>query len=781
MRIKFKQRKKIAIALLAFWLANLLLPPVCYALTSGPAQPEAQAFQPAGVSDMVDLFTGDFKYNIPLLDIDGYPINLNYQSGSGMDDEASWAGLGWNVNVGAINRQVRGLPDDMSGDSVVAEHYVKPKVTVGGRLSAKLEAKGIGVNKLGTANGSLSLGVFNDNYTGIGAEVGANAGISFTFPNEGSATAGLGLGVTSSTANGVEVTPTLNLSVQQQMSGWTTASAGLSSALGYNTRSGLKSLTLGSSFDVTKSQFSNFTPKSHPYDIVQTHEGTGGGGEGSAITFNTEPINPDLQVPYRTSYGSFSIDAGGSLEIIFLGGGLTGYKSVREVAVPQMVLPAYGFLYAERGKNQKNAKMDFTREKDNPIIPELPNLAVPVPTPDLFTFTSQTGSGQFRLYRGGSGAFFDNAVTDNDNSTSVGGDIGIGYIAHGGVTLFKQTTINATRKWASNNNYLPKADFQDASFTQPNKQQAYFKLVGEKTMEDSVMVSRLHGTQTLAVSISGQTANGKFANAALDSLVKQKRQVNQTEISYLTGSEALKGALDTNIRVYQLYDTTATSFPSKPAAIDSFRRVNNWYRKGHHISEMTVTDRSGKRMIYGLPVYNISQSEYTFAIGVYGKDYSVLGGTNNQVAVPLNTPGVPSSGINHKKGIDYYYHRQTQPAYASSFLLTAILSPDYVDKTGNGITDDDLGTAIKFNYAKLSKPYKWRSPFKRTLVYQLDRIQDQSRLFHHQTTPGRHGCDRLYRHKYGYHQRPTMPGRNPFVFQGGYDQADQGGQIPVRL
>jgi hypothetical protein len=79
---------------------NLLAPALSYALTSGPVQPETQGFQPAGVSNMVDLQNGSFKYNIPLLDIDGYPINLNYTSGAGMDDEASWVGLGWSLNPG---------------------------------------------------------------------------------------------------------------------------------------------------------------------------------------------------------------------------------------------------------------------------------------------------------------------------------------------------------------------------------------------------------------------------------------------------------------------------------------------------------------------------------------------------------------------------------------------------------------------------------------------------------------------------------------------------------
>src|SRR5476651_702648 len=157
MNYKFTRQRKIAITLLFIFGSNLLAPSLLYALTSGPTQPETKGFQPAGVSDMVDLSTGDFKYNIPLLDIDGYPINLNYQSGVGMDDEASWVGLGWSLNPGAINRQVRGIPDDYDGDEIETDHWTKPKVTVGGKVTGKIETLGaIGVN------GSFSLGIFSD-------------------------------------------------------------------------------------------------------------------------------------------------------------------------------------------------------------------------------------------------------------------------------------------------------------------------------------------------------------------------------------------------------------------------------------------------------------------------------------------------------------------------------------------------------------------------------------------------------------------------------------------
>ena len=80
----------------------------------GPGQPEMGAFKPVGADNMVDLFTGDMSYNIPLLDVGGYPVNIFYNRGITMDQEASWAGLGWNINPGTIMRNMRGVPDRKS-------------------------------------------------------------------------------------------------------------------------------------------------------------------------------------------------------------------------------------------------------------------------------------------------------------------------------------------------------------------------------------------------------------------------------------------------------------------------------------------------------------------------------------------------------------------------------------------------------------------------------------------------------------------------------------------
>jgi hypothetical protein len=65
----------------------------------GPGQPEMKSFASVGTSNMVDLFSGDFSYNIPLLDVGGYPIGIHYSGGITMDQEPSWVGLGWNITI----------------------------------------------------------------------------------------------------------------------------------------------------------------------------------------------------------------------------------------------------------------------------------------------------------------------------------------------------------------------------------------------------------------------------------------------------------------------------------------------------------------------------------------------------------------------------------------------------------------------------------------------------------------------------------------------------------
>lgn len=675
---KARTRRKIAVFFLGLLTVQTLYPTFAHALTSGPTQPESKQFAAAGTSDMVDLFTGDFKYNIPLLDVEGYPVNLNYASGSGMDDEATWVGLGWNLNVGAVNRSLRGIPDDASGDTVVTDAYTKPKITYGGRGTIRTEVFGNDMIKIG---GSLTVGVFSDSYTGLGAEFGANAGIKLTMG--GTMTGNLGVNALSSTSNGVDVDLKTSLTLAgSDMINGTKERASTSISLGYNTRQGLKDLTLSQSFG------SGYVPNNL----------------GATFSFNTPAFYPKAVNDYRSSNSTYSLDVGGMAWGIFAGGGVTGYKHIRQLAATTYKRPAYGMLYAARGKTNPGALMDFMREKDNPVVKGMPNLAIPVVTPDIFTYSGQAGSGQFRVYSGGSGVFFDPAARDVSNNSTLGGDIGFGGYVHGGVTFYKQNNEGITGKWTNQNDFLAKGDFRDERNLIGNEEPAYFKQMGEKNLADPAFTGRVKDEEVVSVKISGKSATGDFRAgnnnySSASPYKKDGRQLRSAPIAYLTAKEAAAQEKDINNYPFNQFG----SFTPQSCNNVLVKKINRCqdYRKPAHISEISIQSEDGQRMVYGLPVYNIKQEEYAFAVNPANANTAT-----NRVSISGS-----NGSVNHTAGLDDYYNKETQPAYATSHLLTALLSPDYADITGDGITPDDRGTAVKFNYSKVEGAYKWRTPY----------------------------------------------------------------------
>jgi hypothetical protein len=238
MKLRYYLSKKIA-ALLAFCiLFQAVSPTMLMALTSGPSQPEMAGFEQASTSDMVDLFTGDFKYNIPLFDVDGYPVSLAYQANSGMDEESSWVGLGWTLNPGAINRDMRGLPDDFKGDQVKREFNLKDNITFGLNAGAGGEFVGFPIGVSG------NVGLFYNNYRGFGFEFGVSPSISSGKPNAnktGNLGLKAGLGINYSSQGGFDISP--NVGFPKEIKGLFNGNLSLSLG-GYNSRQGLKELTL---------------------------------------------------------------------------------------------------------------------------------------------------------------------------------------------------------------------------------------------------------------------------------------------------------------------------------------------------------------------------------------------------------------------------------------------------------------------------------------------------------------------------------------------------------
>ncbi|WP_068473205.1 hypothetical protein [Saccharicrinis aurantiacus] len=136
--------KVVALYVLINFLATIFAPSIALALTSGPSSPEFSSFSPVSSSDMVNVFSGDFKYNLPVVEVpgphgSGYSMSLNYNPGGGMEDEASWVGFGWSLNPGSINRTLRGFPDEYDGQEINYYNKTRPNWTATSSISAGME------------------------------------------------------------------------------------------------------------------------------------------------------------------------------------------------------------------------------------------------------------------------------------------------------------------------------------------------------------------------------------------------------------------------------------------------------------------------------------------------------------------------------------------------------------------------------------------------------------------------------------------------------------------
>ena len=150
-------------------LFTIVWPTVTYALTAGPNSPEFSTFTPVATTDMVNVFSGDFNYNLPVIEIPGsdgggYALSLSYNSGVSSEQEASWVGFGWTLNPGSINRTVRGFPDDYNGLETHFYNKTRPNWTSTVGLKTGIEI--LGQQNAPNVGLSASNALRFNNYTG---------------------------------------------------------------------------------------------------------------------------------------------------------------------------------------------------------------------------------------------------------------------------------------------------------------------------------------------------------------------------------------------------------------------------------------------------------------------------------------------------------------------------------------------------------------------------------------------------------------------------------------
>ncbi|SDT36885.1 hypothetical protein SAMN05216490_3240 [Mucilaginibacter mallensis] len=556
-----------------------------YAQTSGPSAPDVQKFTPNSAKELVNLFTGDLNYNISLLELDGgYPINLSYSSAVSMTEEAGPVGFGWQLNIGRINRTVRGLPDDFDGDIVTKELYQPEELTIG--IGIGLDAEFLGFPlRFGP---SLSTGLNFSNLRGFDISNSVGFGISRTISGT-KLSAGLSLG--SGTQDGSSLTPDVGLSTND-------FSLHLTGKL--SQIEGLKYFSLNTSNK-------GYTP---------------GGQLNFPLLMAKTPFTPDIDFPISTTSGNFHFRLGGEIWGMSLGGQVYGQFTKQSLQTHVKTPQAYGYLYLQ-DMPDRDAIMDIGTEKESPVYQEDPNLSITYLASDVYSASAQGLSGTYRPFRTDIPLAHNENQNGNDLGGSLGGEIHGGAYMHDGIDITANITHTYSGAWQDN--WLSRL---------PLSTQVYFKNVSETTgFSNQAELNALGGTDPVKVNFSELAGRGP-ANATLYNLPSKLRQEpSNTSFQYLTAREAQDAAIP-----FQSY----SGHGKKGTTKTTINRTDgpDGVRRPHHISVIRITKDDGTVYEFGIAAYNLSQQEVTFHIPDISADslYNKIK-TDVQAHAVSNDPG----------------------------------------------------------------------------------------------------------------------------------------------
>ena len=700
------------------FIGQVFYPTAVYALTSGPSQPEIQSFEPVSTSQMVNLSTGDFAYNIPLLTVPGpnggYPINMSYHAGIGMEQEASWVGLGWNINPGSVNRSVRGLPDDFNGAKVKKEYYTEPVYhrTLG--LTGGTEAFAADFMK-----GQVGLNLHSNSRTGLGVSFS----MSVDYMALGQANPGVGhsLGFDYNPNSGVGLTygaifDAVYLKSRKSF---------------YYTKHGLQSTSINFSADLSLKNDGDLKTihtgtitrpdglKQHTFGYKQLRDqklgfSVGGAstrhyGKGAFVPHSTFPTNTESNSIFG-GYGSLSVGIFGSAQFMF-----TDTKT--SLITNEKAFDAYGYMYSENADDE--SLLDFTRENDGPLPHTLKNLPMPVFSNDVFQASAQGMISAFRPYRSDVGVLHDPLLKNSGNVGHMsGGELALGDGFQAGVDHTESYIEYQSGKWSnmdpsepnqtddfnSKYKFYKKDDLivdETSNQTDGSLYEPFYMRSTADVVANSSEVDYLNSEAPAPFIISGSNGSPEIGGSIYST--NRKRRAKRVQSTLIRTLNDLKNAPEQG--AYDIlqhhpavnYDELAAQYPDANVM--------------DQIAELTVYNAQGMRYVYGLPAYNSVKKDVIFSVDNPNKLTPGSGdGPDSNNRLYDYTPEDHVKKANGK-GIDEYFSRNTTPAYAYTHFLTAVYSSDYVDLTGNGPTEDDLGYYVKYDYDKVTDNFKWRAPF----------------------------------------------------------------------
>lgn len=680
MRRKLQKAFSVFIALSI--LNQCFFSTAAYALTGGPTSPEFSSFEPVATTSMVNEFTGDFVYNLPLLNVpgphgSGYPISLSYHSGTKPEEEAPWVGYGWTLNPGAINRGKKGFADDVNGSSVTYYNKMKRNFTSGYGLFTSASYDGFGIN--------ASLNARYNNYRGFawGFGVGTDAyGAGFGYDYD----------VTDETSS---------FSVSLNPANIIMAIVGAASNQKNDSKTKSTKPKLTEELTQRAINRGKGAWKGQVMSLASMKMGSSYG------IFGTELIQHATQMPEYTGFTqqytySVGVSAWG-LGFNFGYNTSYNYQDNEETRNRN----TYGYLYSHNVSDNADM-MDYYSERNLPYQKDDKHLSMPASNPDMFMVSGEGMGGNFRFYNKNAVQFrpaYTQSTTDinsKGNYTTFGGSMWTTSSGSG-------TSTYTVGKWHDAEN-AEEYEFEDEA------DEAYFARFDNDLGGN---VSFVDDDEAVAAALD-QTTGSHSGSEQVDD-----------EYDYYTGG--------TSFGEEQKFepDISSSDFPHS-MDLNTKGRVGRSSYIGYHTNKQInkgiaynlhndfddVIDRSESSIEDGIGevvMYNEAGLRYNYGLPIYAKNEANMRyGLKESDDANIENNYLVYKDISNTSSIDMVVGEKCNTPYATTFLLTDITTPDYVDRTLDGLTEDDFGGYTKFNYTQVCGAktksgsngwYKWRIPY----------------------------------------------------------------------
>ena len=615
----------------------------------------------------VNEATGQLQVSIPLLvvpglDGEGYQVNLNYSPPS-PGSHASWVGYGWNLSPGAITRSLNGIPDDYQGDIInIAK---KPDYT---RMTGRIVGGGEAFSAL---SGNIGLGAVWDSERGILPNVSASlngfgAGISyFKEGGDGVWTVGFNPVAAALAAVSFEKKGSGSMADQRQQF----ANAKVKNA---NGRAKIKA-------EGTKAKLRMAKP-------TKGMDMKGVGMVSGVFGLNSKRM---LSMPsFENGITGESAGFNGSVQwSAFLPdvGVEVGFETnwTKMSYTPWEEKPVTGYMrsgYGEEG-------MDYTHERQGVLDEYDKFIPTPVAMPDQFSVSAQGLAGSFRAYFNEPGQFHQDGI---DYKVTQGPTVGLEFAA-GVSPPYGNLTGGASVAGDLKNTLEMETWGVDGIGDFGKYEDIYFAFDGTATLDRAYAEP---GSNKAKIRAKKDGSHKDLTlNETLNAITPHNRLTQTKWIRWNTRKKSTASFIhDSEIRFP--YRFCNQSLPA--GAVEAISLLAD-----DQVAEFQVVNEKGLIYTFGIPVLEKNKVDLSFNHSVENHnglvDFKVVETTAPKINGYLSSSeelGEAMEGFSNVSGTI------RKAPIVTEYLLTSIVSADYVDLKLDGPTEDDLGTWVKFEYEK---------------------------------------------------------------------------------